>query len=85
MPILTDMSTWTERLGHSRLRSFTDEQGRFWLEQNSSKDSTWAKLAREGHRVAWEFDGPAGSYTGRPLIDGKVYSTSEATNAFLKK
>ena len=55
-----------------------------WLEQNSSKASKWAKLARKGHEVAWEFDSPGGSYTGRLLIDGEIYTTSEATNKFLK-
>jgi hypothetical protein len=82
-PNLNDMATWTDRLGHSRLRTFTDEQGHFWIEQNSLKDSKWAKLAREGHSVAWEFDGPGGSYTGRILIDGEVYSTADATKRFL--
>lgn len=83
-PILLDMSTWTDRLGHSQLRSFTDEQGHFWLEQNASKNSRWAKLARNGHAMAWEFESPGGSYTGRLLIDGELYSTSEATKKFLK-
>ena len=71
MPELTDLNTWTERLGQSRLRSFTDEKNRFWLEQNDAKQSQWAKLARAGHAIAWEFDNPGGSYTGRLLIDGK--------------
>jgi hypothetical protein len=66
------------------LRSFIDEQGHFWLEQNSSKASKWAKLAREGHEVAWEFDSPGESYTGCLLIDGEVYSSGEATKKFLK-
>jgi hypothetical protein len=69
---LNDMTTWTEMLGHSKLRTFTDEHNRFWIEQNSSKKSKWAKLAREGHAVAWEFDSPGGSYTGRLLSDGEV-------------
>ncbi len=84
MPTFSDITSWTERAGHSRLRSFTDEHGHFWLEQNTSKDSKWAKLAREGHAVAWEFDGPNGSYTGRLLIDGEIYTTSEATKKFLQ-
>lgn len=79
MPLLKDIDTWTECLGHSRLRSFTDDEGHFWLQQNASKASQWAKLAREGHAVAWEFDSPGGSYTGRLLIDGEIYKTSEAT------
>ena len=31
MPELKNIKTWTESLGHSKLRSFMDEQGRFWL------------------------------------------------------
>jgi hypothetical protein len=37
MPELKEMETWTDRLGHSGLRSFTDEEGHFWLEQNAAK------------------------------------------------
>ena len=85
MPRLSEMKTWTERLGHSRLRSFTDEDGHFWLEQNADKRSKWAKLAREGHDIAWEFEGSGGAYTGRMLIDGDIYTPSEATKKFLKK
>jgi hypothetical protein len=81
---LTDMTTWTERLGNSRLRTFTDKGNKFWVEQNAAKESRWAKLAREGHAVAWEFDSPGGSYTGRLLIDGEIYTTAEATKKFLK-
>jgi hypothetical protein len=80
----TDIETWTDHLGHSRLRSFTDENNHFWLEQNASKTSKWAKLAREGHEIAWEFDSPGGAYTGRLLIDGEVYTTAEATRKFLQ-
>ena len=84
MPTLNDMKTWRDRLGHSGLRSFTDAEGHFWLEQNPAKTSKWAKLAREGHEVAWEFEKPGGGYTGRILIDGEIYSTSEATKKFLQ-
>jgi len=84
MPELRDMKTWTEHPGHSRLRSFTDEEGHFWLEQNSAKGSKWAKLARKGHDVAWEFERPRGTYSGRILIDGEVYTVSEATHKFLQ-
>jgi hypothetical protein len=83
MPEFTDIKSWTERLGHSRLRTFTDQQNHFWLEQNASKASKWAKLARGGHEIAWEFDSPGGAYTGRLLIDGQVYTTAEATKKFL--
>jgi hypothetical protein len=83
MPHFADLKTWTERLGHSQLRTFTDEHNRFWIEQNASKDSRWAKLARQGHEIAWEFDSPGGSYTGRVLIDGEIYTSREATKKFL--
>jgi hypothetical protein len=62
-PKLKDMATWTELIGHAQLRFFVDDEGHFWLEQNSTKQSKWAKLAREGHDVAWEFAGRDGSYT----------------------
>ena len=84
MPSREDMKTWRDRLGHSGLRSFTDADGRFWLEQNPAKASKWAKLAREGHEVAWEFERPGGGYTGRILIDGEIYGMSDATKKFLR-
>jgi hypothetical protein len=79
-----NMKTLTERLGHLKLRMFTDKHNHFWLEQNPNKASKWAKLAREGHQIAWEFESPGGSYTGRMLIDGEVYTPSEATKKVLK-
>lgn len=85
MPELTDMKSWTERLGHSGLRCFTDHEGHFWLEQNAAKPSKWGKFARAGHDVAWEFQGPGGTYTGRMLIDGEFYTPSEATKRFLRR
>jgi hypothetical protein len=84
MPEFKDMKTWTGHAGHARLRSFTDEHGRLWVEQNAAKRSKWARLAHEGHEVAWEFEGPGGPYTGRMLIDGEIYTPSEATKKFLK-
>ena len=84
MATLTDMSTWTERLGKTGLRTFTDADGHFWLEQNPDKRSKWAKLAREGHTIAWEFDNPGGTYTGRLLIDGEILTPSDATKKFLQ-
>jgi hypothetical protein len=84
MPEFTDMKTWTERLGHSGLRTFTDEQNHFWIEQNSAKASKWAKLAREGHQIAWEFDSPSAAYTGRLLIDGEIYTAGEAAKKFFR-
>jgi hypothetical protein len=52
LPELKNMKSWTEHLGHSGLRSFTDKDGHLWLEQNAEKRSKWAKLARAGHDVA---------------------------------
>ena len=83
MPTLNDMKTWTGRLGRTSLRTFTDAEGHFWVEQNASKRSKWAKLAREGHQIAWEFTKPGGTYSGRMLIDGEIYTPSEATKKFL--
>jgi len=37
--VFNDMTSWTERLGHAKLRTFTDEYNRFWIEQNSAKQS----------------------------------------------
>ena len=81
---LKDMKTWTGRTGHDRLRSFVTHEGTFWLEQNAHKTSKWSKLAREGHEIAWEF-GANRRYTGRLLIDGDIYTPSEATERFLQK
>jgi hypothetical protein len=83
-PMLNDMATWTVLIGHAQLRSFVDNEEHFWLEQNSTKQSKWAKLAREGHDVAWQFAGRGGSYTGRMLVDGELYTPSEATRKFLQ-
>lgn len=71
-------------MGHSQLRAYTDDAGHLWLEQNPAKPSNWAKLAREGHEVAWEYDGPGGAYTGRMLINGEILTPSDATKRFLK-
>ena len=82
--MLRSMQAWTGRTGHDQLRSFITEEGTFWLEQNAHKTSKWSKLARAGHDIAWEF-GANRRYTGRILIDGEIYSTSEATNKFLQE
>jgi len=79
---LEDMDTWTERLGHTKLRTLTTPGGCFWLEQNPEKRSKWAKLAREGHQIAWEFERPGGTYTGRMLVDGKITNPSDATKKY---
>ena len=33
--------------------------------------------------MAWEFETPARSYTGRLLVDGEIYASAEATTKFL--
>ena len=38
------------------------------------------EAGRKGHEIAWEFAGPGGAYTGRMLIDGEIYTPSEATD-----
>ena len=72
MAVFADMKTWMERLGHTNLRSYTDKDHHFWLEQNPAKNSKWAKLARQGHEMAWEFAIPAARTPGRLLIDGEI-------------
>ncbi len=84
MATCADMTTWPDRLGHTGLRTFTDEHS-FWLEQNPAKKSKWDKLARAGRATAWAFASAGGAYTGRLLIDGEIYTTSEATKKFLTK
>jgi len=82
-PTLADMSSWTDRTGHGRLRSFKADDGGFWIEQNPTKRTEWAKLAREGHSVAWEF-AEGGGYSGRMLVDGEILTPAEATKKFLR-
>lgn len=77
------MSTWIDRTGFDRLRSFKNDDGNFWLEQNATKRSKWAILASKGHDIAWEF-GANRSYTGRMLIDGEILTPAEATKKYLK-
>ncbi len=81
---MKDMNSWTDRIGHARLRSFVADDGHFWLEQNPQKHSKWAALVRKGHRIAWEIDKPGGEYTGRMLIDGDICTPGEATKRYLK-
>jgi hypothetical protein len=33
--------------------------------------------------MVWEFASPGGAYTGRLLIDGEIYTSSEAPKKFL--
>ena len=79
-PTLNVMKTWTGRTGHDQLRFFVT----FWLEKNVHKTSKWSKPARESHDIAWEF-GANRRYTGRLLIDGEIYTPSEATRGFCRR
>ena len=79
------MKTYTEQLGRSRLRSFTDRNKHSWLEQNPAKASKWAGRARQGHEIAWEFESVGGPYTGRMLVDGEIYTPAEATKKFFEE
>ena len=47
-PKLTDMSTWTGRTGHDGLRSFTKEDGTFWLEQKRDQDLQVGEAGKQG-------------------------------------
>jgi hypothetical protein len=76
------MTTWTDRTGHDRLRSFAAVGDSFWIEQNPTKRTKWAKLARDGLYVAGEF-ASGGGYSGRMLIDGEILPPTEATKNFL--
>jgi hypothetical protein len=78
------MKSWVTRVGQAHLRSFADPDGHLWIEQNPQKRSKWAKLARAGHEVAWEFESEAGPYTGRMLVDGELLTPSEATKKFFR-
>jgi hypothetical protein len=54
-----------------------------YLEQNTKKRSPWTRLAKAGHEIWWEFDKRgAQSYTGRVLIDGRLYTVGEAKKTF---
>lgn len=39
IPRFEDIKSRIDRLGHSKLRTFTDNEHRFWIEQNTTKDS----------------------------------------------
>lgn len=84
MPKLNDMSTWALHT-RSGLRQFLSKEAH-WIEQNPVKNSRWAKLARQGHAIAWEFENrEGGGYTGRVLIDGEIMSAKEAHERFIAR
>jgi hypothetical protein len=67
MPKLNDISTWAL---HTKggLREFITKE-HHWIEQNPKKQSRWAKLARQGHAIAWEFENREGGRLYRPHPD----------------
>jgi hypothetical protein len=64
MSTLTDLSTWTERLDTFRLRSFTDDEGHFWLEQNPANRN----LTPENTAVEQETEHACFTRSPRPVL-----------------
>jgi hypothetical protein len=58
-----------QRFQRSHLRYVPLTGGATLIEQNPQKQSEWAKLAREGHRIAWLMRD--GEYLAR-VVDGEV-------------
>ena len=84
-PTLNDMSTWAVQT-RGGLREFFTKEGTHWVEQNRAKNSRWAKLAREGHDIAWEFENrERGGYTGGILIDGEIMTAQDAYQRFFRR
>lgn len=57
------------RFAHSGLRYVKLTDGAVLVEQNPKKQSQWAELANQGHRVAWAMRD--GQYLAR-VVDGEV-------------
>ena len=57
------------RFSRSNLRYVKLDGDAVLVEQNPSKSSEWAKLAREGHRIAWVLR--EGEYLAR-VVDAEV-------------
>jgi hypothetical protein len=58
-----------KRFSRSNLRYTNLPDGAVLVEQNPKKQSEWAKLASEGHRIAWVMRD--GEYLAR-VVDGEV-------------
>jgi hypothetical protein len=58
-----------QRFKRSQLRYVPLTGGAVLIEQNPQKQSAWAKLARDGHRIAWVMRD--GEYLAR-VVDGEV-------------
>jgi hypothetical protein len=59
-----------KRFSHSGLRYLALPAGTILIEQNQSKQSRWAQMAREGHQIAWLMK--EGRYLAR-VFDGEVH------------
>ncbi|MBA2731811.1 MAG: hypothetical protein H0U54_02845 [Acidobacteria bacterium] len=57
------------RFSRSNLRYVNLSNGAILIEQNPKKQSEWAKLASQGHRIAWVMRD--GEYLAR-IVDGEV-------------
>ena len=57
------------RFSRSDLRYVNLSNGTILIEQNPKKQSEWAKLASQGHRIAWVMRD--GEYLAR-IVDGEV-------------
>lgn len=57
------------RFSRSGLRHVNLSNGAMLVEQNPKKQSEWAKLASQGHRIAWVMRD--GEYLAR-IVDGEV-------------
>jgi hypothetical protein len=60
----------------------TKKNGQYWLEQNSEKNSEWAKLANRGYKIFHLFL-ETGDYAGVIKVDGIIYSYELAREMFL--
>jgi len=84
MPTLKDMNTWTDRNGALSVAGVYRRRRPSLARAESGEAVELGEVAREGHEVAWEYDGPGGAYTGRMLINGEILTPSDATKRFLK-
>lgn len=62
------------KFARSGLRYVNLKGGAVLVEQNPKKDSEWAELANQGHRVAWVMR--EGQYLAR-VVDGEVVKLGE--------
>ena len=85
MPKLTDITTWSKRLGRTKLRTFMDAEGHFWLETKRSEAIEVGKIRPFWACGGVEFASAGGGYTGRMLIDGEIYTPAEATKKFFPR